>query len=243
MKDNTKFIIEQIVKFLNDYLKKTNTKGFVFGVSGGIDSALIGAIMSKYFPNNHLALTMNIYNSQKDIDDGMLVINHFNLNYKVIELEKVYDEFKKITPEHQMAQGNLKARMRMSTLYAYAQPVNYLVIGTSNAAEYLTGYFTKYGDSGSDIMPLVNLTKTNVYKCAQYLNVPSEIINKKPTAGLFENQTDEQDLKVSYKEIDNYLTNKKISKESKERIEFLKKVSLHKKQMPKSPLKKGRVFK
>ena len=234
--------IETIVNFIKKYLEESKAKGIVFGVSGGIDSALVGAIASKYFKDNHLALTMNINNSQKDVSDARLVISHFNLNHTDVDLENVYKEFCKVVPNVEMGLGNLKARIRMSALYSYAVKHNYLVVGTSNADEFITGYFTKYGDSGSDIMPLVNLTKNSVYECAKLLNVPNEIIIKKPTAGLFENQTDENDLKVSYSTIDNYLEGKVIDQKDKERIEYLKSISEHKRNFPPSPLPKDKLL-
>lgn len=234
--------IETIVNFIKKYLEESKAKGIVFGVSGGIDSALVGAIASKYFKDNHLALTMNINNSQKDVSDARLVISHFNLNHTDVDLENVYKEFCKVVPNVEIGLGNLKARIRMSVLYSYAVKHNYLVVGTSNADEFITGYFTKYGDSGSDIMPLVNLTKNSVYECAKLLNVPNEIIIKKPTAGLFENQTDENDLKVSYSTIDNYLEGKVINQKDKERIEYLKSISEHKRNFPPSPLPKDKLL-
>lgn len=234
--------IETIVNFIKKYLEESKAKGIVFGVSGGIDSALVGAIASKFFKDNHLALTMNINNSQKDVSDARLVISHFNLNHTDVDLENVYKEFCKVVPNVEIGLGNLKARIRMSVLYSYAVKHNYLVVGTSNADEFITGYFTKYGDSGSDIMPLVNLTKNSVYECAKLLNVPNEIIIKKPTAGLFENQTDENDLKVSYSTIDNYLEGKVINQKDKERIEYLKSISEHKRNFPPSPLPKDKLL-
>lgn len=234
--------IETIVNFIKKYLEESKTKGIVFGVSGGIDSALVGAIASKFFKDNHIALTMNINNSQKDVSDARLVISHFNLNHTDVDLENVYKEFCKVVPNVEIGLGNLKARIRMSVLYSYAVKHNYLVVGTSNADEFITGYFTKYGDSGSDIMPLVNLTKNSVYECAKLLNVPNEIIIKKPTAGLFENQTDENDLKVSYSTIDNYLEGKLIDQKDKERIEYLKSISEHKRNFPPSPLPKDKLL-
>lgn len=234
--------IETIVNFIKKYLEESKAKGIVFGVSGGIDSALVGAIASKFFKDNHLALTMNINNSQKDVSDARLVISHFNLNHTDVDLENVYKEFCKVVPNVEIGLGNLKARIRMSVLYSYAVKHNYLVVGTSNADEFITGYFTKYGDSGSDIMPLVNLTKNSVYECAKLLNVPNEIIIKKPTAGLFGNQTDENDLKVSYSTIDNYLEGKVINQKDKERIEYLKSISEHKRNFPPSPLPKDKLL-
>ena len=235
-------IINDIVSWIQKILQDANSKGFVFGVSGGIDSALICAIAAKYFPKNHLALRMDIENCVKDIKDADNVIKHFDANCIVCDLKPTYDAFTKNLPSNQLSQMNLKSRLRMNMLYYYAQVNNYLVCGTSNACELFTGYFTKYGDSGSDFMPLANLTKQDVYECSKILNVPDEIINKAPSAGLSENQIDENDLQVKYKQIDEYLLGKKIEDDAKNRIEYLHKISEHKRNMSKTIFPIGKLI-
>lgn len=236
-------IIDAIAQWIDKVLKEANSNGFVYGVSGGIDSALICAIASKFFKDKSLALRMDIYNSKKDIEDANLVINHFKVNYINCNLENVYETFIKSLPENDLAKMNLKSRLRMNLLYYYAQTYGYLVCGTSNACEIYTGYFTKYGDSGSDFMPLANLTKEDVYECARLLNVPNAIIIKAPSAGLSDDQTDEKDLKVTYSEINDFLNNKEIASNSLNRINYLHKISEHKRKMSKSILPLDQLLK
>ncbi|MDE6429010.1 MAG: NAD(+) synthase [Malacoplasma sp.] len=236
-------IINIIANWINGVLEESKTKGFVFGVSGGIDSALICAIASKFFKDKSLALRLDIYNSTKDVNDANLVINHFKINSVNKNLEQTFNAIIKDLPDNKLAKMNLKSRLRMVTLYYYAQVHNYLVCGTSNADEIYTGYFTKFGDSGSDFIPLANLTKNDVRECAKLLGVPNQIIFKDPSAGLFENQKDEDDLKVTYEMIDNFLEKKEIPKNDYERIEYLHRISEHKRNLPKSILKLGEIIK
>lgn len=229
-------VIDYIANWIDNLLKESKAKGFVYGISGGIDSALIAGIANKFFKDNSLGLLMNIENSIDDKKDQQLLINTFNIHTKEVELKKVYDAYMSLFEENKSSQMNLKARIRMNTLYYFAQANNYLVCGTSNADELYTGYFTKYGDSGSDFMPLANLLKGDVIECAKLLGVPYSIINKKPTAGLYEGQTDEDELKVNYKEIDSYLLGNSIEQNKVERIEFLHSISEHKRKMSKTIL-------
>ena len=123
----------------------------------------------------------------------------------------------------------------MSTLYGVANNLSYLVAGTDNEAELLTGYFTKYGDGGVDILPIANLKKREVFQMAKYLGVPDSIINKAPSAGLWDGQTDEIEMGTTYDLIDDYLEGKEIPENDKEIIERLHKRSEHKRQMPTAP--------
>lgn len=235
--------IEFIVNWINDYVNKSGAKGIIFGVSGGIDSAVISAIASKYYSDRHLALSMDIENSLDDIKDSRLVLSHFNLNYKIINLYETYRVLIKELKTDSKTFGNIKSRLRMITLYSFAQENNYLVIGTSNFNEIMTGYFTKYGDSGSDIIPLANLLKGDIVEIAKELGVPEKIINKKPTAGLYENQSDEDELGVSYAEMDSFFKNEECPIDKKEIIENLIKKSEHKRNISQSPLEIGKVLK
>lgn len=236
-------IINTIANWINDVLVETKTKGFVYGVSGGIDSALICAIASKFFKDKSLAVRLDIFNSSNDVRDANLVISHFKVHAIDKNMEQVFNTFIKDMPENKLASMNLKSRLRMVCLYYYAQVYNYLVCGTSNADELYTGYFTKFGDSGSDFIPLANLTKTDVRECSKILGVPTQIINKAPSAGLYENQKDEDDLKVSYLEIDSFLENDSVSENSKQRIMELHNISEHKRNLPRSILKLGEIIK
>lgn len=237
--------IDSIVSWLNEYLDTTGSQGIIFGVSGGIDSALLCAIANRYFPHKSLALTMHIENSQEDIDDAKLVLDTFNNVQNIdVDLEKVYNTFLKVLPMGltEQSKGNLKARLRMVSLYSHAQDKKFLVCGTSNAAEFVTGYFTKYGDSGCDILPLVNFPKSYIKECAKILGVPEKIINKKPTAGLKPNQTDEEDLGVEYNIIDDFLLGNFIDNKDLVQIIKLQIDTDHKRKLPASPLQKGKII-
>src|SRR5699024_6325417 len=127
-----------------------------------------------------------------------------------------------------LTDANLRARLRMSTLYAVASQLNYLVVGTDNAAEWHTGYFTKYGDGGVDIQPIIDLTKREVGEMARYLKVPESVIDKPPSADLWEGQTDESELGTTYQAIDDFLDGKPVSNKDKQVIEKLHQKTKHK---------------
>ena len=133
-----------------------------------------------------------------------------------------------------LSQGNLKARLRMSTLYAVANAMNYMVVGTDNAPESYTGYFTKYGDGGVDILPISSLTKAEVRAWARVIGLPMRIATRVPTAGLWPGQTDESELGITYDQIDRYLLEEEVTPEVKERIESLHRQSEHKRHLPPS---------
>lgn len=237
--------IDSIVSWIDEYIKRSNAKGIVFGVSGGVDSALLCAIANKYFPTKSLALTMHIENDKEDVEDAKLVLETFNkVEHIDVNLEKAFDTMKSILSPNLKIEtlGNLKSRLRMISLYSYAQEREFLVAGTSNAAEYITGYFTKYGDSGSDILPLVNFPKSYIIECAKLLGVPEKIINKKPSAGLRPNQYDEEELGIEYKIIDDFLLGNFLDNKDLVQIIKLQINSDHKRQLPASPLQKEKII-
>lgn len=231
--------LDEIVRWLKRQLKSTKTNGFVVGVSGGIDSAVVLALAKKAADGNVLGLVMPCLSQKEDVDDAILVCEHLNVNYTIINLDNTYNELITILSldASELVLANIKPRLRMTSLYAYAANNNYLVLGTDNLAEWYTGYFTKYGDGGVDLQPIIHLTKGEVVKLAELLNIPAKIINKRPTAGIMNNSYDEDELKVSYKELDMYLLGREIKKESENRIKYLHKVSQHKRKMPKTPKK------
>ena len=138
---------------------------------------------------------------------GIRIAQTLGIDYKEIAIDSILNEYLSMTQlgENNLAIGNLKARIRMSIIYFYANAKNYLVSGTGNKSEILIGYFTKYGDGACDIEPIGDLYKNEVYKLAEYLNVPLEIIEKPPRAGLWNNQTDEDEIGMSYDLIDQIL--------------------------------------
>lgn len=170
---------EEIVGWLKEQLVKSGKNGFVVGVSGGIDSAVTARLCELVTPN---VIKLELpYEKIKPI---------------IREVEKIVD-YKSI-----LANANLQARIRMCILYYYANRNEYLVCGTGNKSELFMGYFTKYGDGGVDILPLGDLTKTQVRQLAKELGIPQEIIDKTPSAGLWEGQTDELEMGITYKQLD-----------------------------------------
>ncbi|MBR1417582.1 MAG: NAD(+) synthase, partial [Synergistaceae bacterium] len=204
-------LVNHIEAWLKDRVSEAGARGIIVGLSGGIDSAVVAALGRRAFGRESLlTLIMPCHSDESDANDAILIANSLDINYKIIELDKTFDalanEFSlNNTALSKLAQANLKARLRMSSLYAAAQTLNLLVCGTSNRSEYETGYFTKYGDSASDLLPLADLLKTQVRAIAKYLNIPEKIIIKAPSAGLWANQTDEAEMGFSYEQLDKYL--------------------------------------
>ena len=230
-----KEIVDNLVEWLRDSVKEANCKGIVYGLSGGVDSAVIAALSKLAFGDESLAIMMPINSSFEDEIDAKLVIDKFNLNAIKVDLSRTYSEFVEVVEkgDNNMAYANVKPRLRMTTLYYYAQLKGYLVVGTSNKSEFTVGYFTKYGDSGSDLMPLVDFTKKEIFELARYLEIPDKIIQKPPSAGLFEDQTDENEMGFTYNDLEKYINNEKIDERIEEKINKMVKISEHKRNFAK----------
>lgn len=229
-----KKVSEDLVNWLKEKAEETGAKGFVFGLSGGIDSAVVAALSKRVFPENSLGLIMPCESIEDDAKDAKLVAEKLNLETKTIDLTQTYRTLLKSSFEsdNKMAKSNIKPRLRMTTIYYYAQDLGYLVLGPSNASEWYVGYSTKYGDSGADIMPIVNILKTDVFEIAKELGVPMEIIEKKPSAGLWKGQTDENEMGFTYEVLDSYIRGESVpDEETKERIDRMHKNSSHKRVM------------
>jgi len=228
-------LCNEIVNWLKEKVSEANAKGLVFGVSGGIDSAVVAALAKRAFPDDSLGIIMPCHSNPIDEEHGLLVANSVGINVKKVDLTKAYDQLVEslsFESPSKMALANIKPRLRMLTLYFYAQNYNYLVVGSSNKSEITVGYFTKYGDSGVDLLPIASLTKTEVRKLAEYLNIPRVIIEKAPSAGLWENQTDEEEMGFGYDVLDNYIKNKTGPKGIVEKIEAMYNRSEHKRKFP-----------
>lgn len=200
--------IIKIQNWLKKKLEDTGTEGFVIGLSGGVDSAVVSALC-KAVTDNTLVLIMPCHSNLKDEEDAKLVIEKFKLKYEKIDLTETYDVLKKALKDERefptrlpLDLANIKPRLRMTTLYYFANRLNYLVVGTDNKSESFLGFFTKHGDGACDILPIANLLKDKVYELAEGLDVPKEIIDKEPSAGLWDGQTDQGELGAGYEIID-----------------------------------------
>jgi NAD+ synthase len=206
-------------------------------MSGGIDSSVTAVLCSKAVKT--LGLLMPCHSNTEDLKYAKIVAEKFGIETKIVDLTPVHDELMKILPDgDKIAQGNLKSRLRMITLYYFANNYNFLVAGTSNKSEIKIGYFTKYGDGGVDIEPIGDILKSHLRELARELRIPEEIIKKPPSPGLWEGHTTEGELGVSYDEIDAIIEEIETNNLEKTNPELVKKVremiqkSGHKRKMP-----------
>ena len=204
-RDNEK-VREKIVAFIRDYVQKAGVDGVTFGLSGGIDSALVATLAAQAIDPSRVHCILMPVDAKKDqhVSDAKEIAESLGINYEMFELKNVIKTFDPLKLE-KVALGNLMARVRMVVLYAKANRNNLLVLGTGNKSELMVGYFTKYGDGGADILPIADLYKVNVRDLARHVKVPEHIVTKIPTAGLWAGQTDEGEIGVTYDEIDTIL--------------------------------------
>ncbi|MGY5880460.1 MAG: NAD+ synthase [Candidatus Thorarchaeota archaeon] len=196
-----------IVNFIRDYVAKAGVSGVVLGLSGGIDSSLVAALACEAIgPEKVLGIMMPVdaEKDAKNIEDAKLIAEQLGMKHEIFELKKAVAAYDSLNLD-KVALGNLAARLRMVTWYARANQENRLVLGTSNKTETMIGYFTKYGDGGTDILPIAELYKANVWDLARHVGVPESLIEKAPSAGLWEGQTDEKEIGVTYPELDSIL--------------------------------------
>lgn len=225
---------EKRVAFLKKALEQSGAKGFVYGNSGGKDSALVGILCRKACENT-LGVVMpcsSARNYGEDRDDGLEVARQFDIQTVEVDLTAVKEAelnaVSKVQEIADMAAGNIAPRLRMTTLYTIAQSRGCLVAGTGNRSEAYVGYFTKWGDGAYDINPIADLTVTEIYEFLRYLNAPANIINKAPSAGLFEGQTDEQEMGITYAALDQYILTGEGESDMVKKIEAMHARSAHK---------------
>ncbi|WP_335939846.1 NAD+ synthase [Fusobacterium polymorphum] len=205
---NLKEVHNELVEFLRESFKKAGFSKAVLGLSGGIDSALVAYLLRDALgKENVLAIMMPYKSSNPDsLNHAKLVVEDLGINSKTIEITDMIDAYFKNEKEAtSLRMGNKMARERMSILFDYSSKENALVVGTSNKTEIYLGYSTQFGDSACALNPIGDLYKTNIWDLSRYLKIPNELIEKKPSADLWEGQTDEQEMGLTYKEADQVL--------------------------------------
>jgi len=242
------------------YLAGTGARGFVVGLSGGVDSAIVARLAQLAAPGAVAAVLLPCHSDPRDERDAMLVAKQFSLATATVDLSPTYDRLAAdaqaalqwLTPQlragapEALASGdpraripaaNIKPRLRMTTLYFIANSLNYLVAGTGNRAEIAVGYFTKYGDGGCDLLPLGHLHKSEVRTLARELHIPASIIERTPSAGLWAGQSDEEEMGFTYADLERYLEEgpQGVSPALAMRIERLARSSDHKRELPPMP--------
>ncbi|WP_431247321.1 ammonia-dependent NAD(+) synthetase [Leifsonia xyli] len=243
--------VERRVGFLVDYLRTTGAKGFVLGISGGQDSSLAGRLaqlaverLAEEGTDAEFVAVRLPYAVQRDEEDAQLALSFIRPKSSfVFNIQRgtdgVEDEYADAIgdPMTDFVKGNVKARIRMVAQYAIAGQRGLLVIGTDHAAEAVTGFFTKYGDGGTDVLPLSGLTKRQGKQLLQHLGAPARLYEKAPTADLLDlnpGQTDEDNLGLTYSDIDDFLEGKDVSDEVAEALESRYTATEHKRQPPAS---------
>jgi NAD+ synthase len=247
---------ERIAGWMRRQLAASGARGFVVGLSGGVDSAVIARLAQLAAPGAVVGAILPCHSDHDDERDAMLVAKHFALMTVRVDLGQSYDVLSRdaesalqALPVHtrsttpvpdlrsRVPLANIKPRLRMTTLYFLANSLNYLVAGTGNRSELSIGYFTKHGDGGADLLPIGHLVKTEVRALARELNVPSAIIERTPSAGLWIGQSDEEEMGFSFADLERYLDDgpQGVSPALALRIERLTRSSEHKRTLPPMP--------
>ncbi len=243
---------DSIVAWLRERLTVSATRGFVVGLSGGIDSAVVARLCQMAMPMRTLGVMLPCYSHPQDEQDARLVASAFDIPTVLVDLSPAFDALNESlggalrgVPRHvdvadikqQLPESNVKPRLRMTALYFFANSLNYLVAGTGNRSEITLGYYTKYGDGGVDLLPIGHLLKSEVRSLAAEIGVPRPIIEKPPTAGLWMGQTDEAEMGFSYADLERYLEQgpSAVTDTVATRIEALRRTSEHKRALPPMP--------
>jgi len=235
-------LANRLIAWIREQVAGARRQGVVFGLSGGLDSAVVAVLCKYAFPDNALALILPCYSSKVDLEHAYAICQQFHISNETVVLDTIFDSLRKTLPgesydaeTQKMAEANMKPRLRMIALYYLANRLGYLVVGTGNRSEISIGYFTKYGDGGVDILPLGNLVKYQVRELAVHLGILKEIVDKPPSAGLWAGQTDEGEMGITYEELDRYLTTGKADGEIKKKVDAMMAGSAHKRATPAIP--------
>ncbi len=235
---NVKEEVEKRVEFIKQVLKESRADGIILGNSGGKDCALV-TILSKMATDNVVNVIMPCESKRNytvDRDDALKLSKKFDIETYEIDLTDTKLMLKDAVKDYcgdksNMHFNNMNPRLRMITLYTIAQSKNLLVAGTGNLSEMTMGYFTKWGDGAYDFDPISDLTVSEVYEMLRYLDAPTEIIEKEPSAGLYEGQTDEKEMGVTYASIEEFIKTGKGPDSYKIKSVYLK--TAHKRSLPK----------
>lgn len=211
-------ICEYLHHFLDNEVRKTGIENVVLGLSGGIDSAVVAVLAQSVFKDRLLCVKMpSHYSSQSSLDDADELCRDFKLNAITVSIEPMLKAYEKLNPDmDNLRRGNMSARLRMSTIFDISAKQRALVLGTSNKSELMLGYGTLYGDLSSAINPIGDLYKSEIYELAEHLGISKSIVNKAPSADLWDGQSDEADLGYSYAQLDEALklyVEERLSKE------------------------------
>jgi NAD+ synthase len=236
---DTAAMAEKLTAWIKEKVTTAGCKGIVLGMSGGLDSSVLAVLCRRALPRNTLGVMMPCHSQPEDRHHAEQVAGKFGIETSEVVLDGAFDALLKVLPDYKtdaalgrLARTNLKARLRMLTLYHAANQLNYMVAGSGNRSEIAVGYFTKYGDSGVDILPLGNLVKGEVTELAHSLGIPREIIDKPPSAGLWDGQTDEGEMGFSYEALDRYLLQGEAPEALREKIDAMIAASGHKRLLP-----------
>lgn len=216
--------------WIANQVKSAGAGGVVLGLSGGIDSGVCAALAAKWLgAENVLCLSLPCYSLSEDTEDALRLVSLLKVNFQIINLDSVFDTFLKagnLNSQDRLNSANIKARLRMTMLYAYSR--GKLVLGTSNYSEIKVGYWTKWGDGASDLLPLGRLYKDEIREIAGALGLPEWLLKRVPSAGLWPGQSDEEEMGVSYSQIKKYFNAGNISSDVSSRIENMVRKSEHK---------------
>jgi NAD+ synthase len=243
---------DALVQWLAARRQAAGSDGFVVGLSGGIDSAVVVRLCQLAADGRVVGVIMPCHSDPRDEADARLVAEHFAVPTMRVDLAPAYDLLTATLQQAaaalpagtgaahlraRMPMANVKPRLRMTSLYFVANTLNYLVVGTGNRSELTIGYFTKYGDGGVDLLPIGGLLKSEVRAVARDLGVPASIIDKPPSAGLWQGQTDEGEMGFTYADLENYLTAgpETVAPALGMRIERLIRASEHKRTLAPTP--------